>query len=125
MREADATVLAGDDAGLDGRVERLGICRVGTAADELDRRTGQSGSREEEILRAAGQFRNSAGNELLQVGRQGERFPRRGGISSREHLARDLERKERVSFRRLFDPLQRQPRWGAPEPLLDQRVQRT
>ena len=117
MRELDPSVQAdAHEPGLLGRRERLDV-------DQLDGRTGECRHPEECGPRLRRQRRQAPHDQLLQVGRDGERGAVVVRVVLRQQL-RDLERVQRIAAGDLGDSHQRRPREAPAGAVGDHAVER-
>ncbi len=105
MGEADARVVELDHALPGGSIEGLddGLAVPVCLDHELDRRTGERGSEEDDVARIGRKPGEAAAEELVQALGNGQ-GPAGGRPGARaDELAPELEREERVARRRLLD----------------------
>ena len=127
MPEADRVPLDDDDARrLRAREPRKHVLRRSALchAQRTDRRVRHRSRKEERLSRRPRQRPQTVGNQLADVLGDGQRLPR-GRSAFLQKRRSELEREERVAARGPVDAQQRGPAERAPEPCLDQLMQRT
>ena len=126
MRKANVRVVELDDAFVNGRLQRLqhSLAVSIRCRDELDRRPGERRGLEQDIAGVGRQAVETAAEQLAQAVGNAQGLSRRRPRVRAHELAPQLERKERITGRRLLHAGELWSGQLEPEPLLEQTMQR-